>query len=261
MGRRLGMVPAPRNTPVGDYTELGFAQKLEYILAKTHALVFAKQEIKLLRNQRKNEQERLKRIQNMNEQSAADLRPTKFEVGDKVMLYRPKVLAEASFKLSYHWYGPFIIDKVGRHDKFYYLKDPLGDPLKFPVSILRLKKYNPRENESLPVEKFPESILTSVGDEVTSLDAPRPLDKDSQDESIPDANMEWNDPEEEFVPVLNPTTANSQEEEEVLQSLKTGKHLKTRTATRKAPKTKKYKVMEPKIKSTKGPKRRTRLNT
>jgi transposase InsO family protein len=255
-GRRLGVTPPPRDTPVGEYTELGFARKLEYILAKTHALVFAKQDEKILRNKRKNEQERLKRVQNMSAAKAADLEPTKFAVGDRVMLYRPKVLAEASFKLSPHWYGPFVIDKVGRHDKFYYLKDPLGDPVKYPVSILRLKQYHPRENEPLPVEKFPDDILSSVGDDVTSLDAPRPIQKGTrEDEDTQDANLEWNNPEEEFVPIINPPPAMSQEEAEVLQGMKTGKHLKTRGTTRRATKTNRYKVVDPKNKSTGGRKK------
>ena len=58
------------------------------------------------------------------------------------MLYRPQVtVAESSMKLTVHWFGPYFVDKVTSNGKVYYLKDHLGDPLKYPVSIKLLKKY------------------------------------------------------------------------------------------------------------------------
>jgi transposase InsO family protein len=260
LGRRLGAPPPPKNTPVGDYTELGWVQKMEYIFAKTHALVFAKLEEKKKRNQKISDKEKGARIAQMSDEKAEDYESTTFEVGQLVMLYRPKVLEEASFKLSPHWYGPYKVDKVGRHSKFYYLKDPAGDSLKFPVSILRLKAYNPREDTELPVEKFPEDIIQSVEETstVTRLDEPRVVP--DEDEDTYDFNQEFENPEEEFVPVLNPSNPLSQEEDEVLQSVRTGKFLKTRNSVRKPLVSKRYQVVDYKTKHAQTKKRRTRLD-
>src|SRR3954453_5506736 len=76
-------------------------------------------------------------------------------------LYRPKVsVADSSNKLATHWFGPYTVDKVASRGKVYYLKDYLGDPLKYPVSINLLKLYHHREGEELQYIPFPDSLLS-----------------------------------------------------------------------------------------------------
>src|SRR5690349_7446760 len=51
-----------------------------------------------------------------------------------------------------HWYGPYTVECVGRNSRVYYLKDPLGDSLPLPVSVLQLKTYYPQSNDVIPFD-------------------------------------------------------------------------------------------------------------
>src|SRR3954453_7637741 len=101
------------------------------------------------------------RSMNRNSSSSSSIDPTIFKEGDMVMLYRPKVsVTDSSNKLAVHWFGPYTVDKVASKGKVYYLKDYLGDPLKYPVSINLLKPYHHREGEELQYIPFPDSLLS-----------------------------------------------------------------------------------------------------
>jgi hypothetical protein len=96
-GRGMNIAPLPTTSiPKGEYTTLGYAMRLEYILAKTHALIFDKINNKIYRNLNGTE----------------DREATTFKVGDLVMIYRPEVKTDESLKLSAHWFGPNTVDKV-----------------------------------------------------------------------------------------------------------------------------------------------------
>jgi len=223
LGRKLGSQPLTHPIPEGDYTQLGFAAKLDYILAKTHSLVFAKIQEKLKANQLKSQS------------LAGGREPTIFTLGQEVLLFRPVMNSESSFKLTPHWFGPYKVERVGRHNKVYYLKDPTGNSLKFPVSIWRLKAYNARDENEPVFEKFPEEVTTLAESSVeNSLETISPKDsassQDSQDTPI--FNLEWNNPEEEFVPLKNTENVEDQEEVEVLQSLQTPTLLRSRHLAR-----------------------------
>jgi hypothetical protein len=97
LGRRMNISPLPTQGSVGEYTTMGYALRVQHILSKTHALVFEKIQEKRLINQL--------------QVSGRD--PTKFQVDDKVLLFRPQALSGDSRKLSVHWYGPYTIDRVG----------------------------------------------------------------------------------------------------------------------------------------------------
>src|ERR1700684_533838 len=71
--------------------------------------------------------------------SAEGHKATVFKEGDLVMLYRPKVRTDESLKLSHHWFGPYTVDKLRNNGKVVYLKDHLGDPLRYLVSVNLLK--------------------------------------------------------------------------------------------------------------------------
>jgi hypothetical protein len=63
-------------------------------------------------------------------------------------------------KLAVHWFGPYTVDKILSNGKVYYLRNHLGDPLKYPVSIKLLRKYEQRPGEELHYEPFPDSLLS-----------------------------------------------------------------------------------------------------
>src|SRR5688572_26043258 len=100
--------------------------------------------------------------------------PKYFKEEDKVLVYRPNIKEGESLKLSPSWYGPFIVTKVASNGKVYYLKDLQGDHLRFPVSILHLKEFNPREGEDVDSVQIPENpsqgVVTSKTLEDDSLD-------------------------------------------------------------------------------------------
>jgi transposase InsO family protein len=223
LGRRLGTPPLTSKSPEGDYTQLGFVAKLDYILAKTHALVFAKIQSKMESNQVRSLSQSKNRL------------PTVYTVGQEVLLYRPIVSEDSSYKLTPHWFGPYVIDKVGRHNKVYYLKDPLGVPLKLPVSVWRLKEYTSRDENMSSFEKFPDEVIRHAEtsrEEVTS--APEVTEHSQESQNF---NLEWNDPEEEFVPLRDNIMSRDKEEQEVLKSLQSETLLKSRHLSRptKAP--------------------------
>ena len=145
-GRRMNISPLPITTAEKkEYTTLGYVARLEYILAKTHSLIFDKINEKKLKHSLE----------------AEGRQPTAFQPGDLVLLYRPQIsVAETSMKLAVHWFGPYTVDKILSNGKVYYLKDHLGDPLKYPVSVKLLRKYEHRPGEELQYEPFPDSLLS-----------------------------------------------------------------------------------------------------
>jgi len=213
LGRRLGAIPLNSSLPQGDYTQLGFAERLDYILAKSQNLVLARQIDKLRRNDI------------ISSQLGGGRTPTIFKKDDKVLLFRPVVHPESPYKITPHWFGPYLIDKGGHQNKVYYLKDMYGVPLKLPVSILRLKEFIERENEEVPMEKYPEEILHWASEDHSTHSDPIDISEPFEDEPVLD--MEWNNPNEEFVPIQNPLNA-SQEELEILKSLNSDKTIKSR---------------------------------
>src|SRR5690348_11701616 len=74
MGRKLGASPLTAVQPIGDYTQLGWVEKMKFIMVRTHALIFAKIEEKIAKNARS---------------SVSDKVATKFAIGDKALIYRP----------------------------------------------------------------------------------------------------------------------------------------------------------------------------
>ena len=199
IGRRLNISPLPQKGPVGEYTQFGYVQRLEYILAKTHAMVF----------------ERIQEKRDRNLPTDPDRQPTSFKIDDEVMLYRPQAMTGESRKLSAHWYGPYKVHMVGRHNKVYYLKDPLGDPLKYPVSYALLKPYLRRPGESPQFFAFPNEDSGSE----TSKD----------DDSSPNSRLAYDDPSDAYVPpfVINDNV--DEEEREILEELQEPSAVQTKT--------------------------------
>jgi hypothetical protein len=179
-----------------EYTTLGWATKLEYILSKTHSLIMDLQRKKSKRN----------------EKISGNVKATTFKENDKVLLYRPQVLSGDSRKISVHWYGPYTVDKVARNGKVYYLKDPLNDPLKYPVSISLLKSYTQREGEEDIFNAFPGNA------ESFSL-----KDALKDDDSSPNRLLDWSDKEDNYIPPVIPPSDVDEEEKAVLQELKSSK--------------------------------------
>ena len=112
-----------------------------------------------------------------------------------------------SRKLSIHWYGPYTVSKVGCNGKVYYLNDPLGDPLKYPVSYALLKPFNIRLGEATVFKAFPDNI-ESASESV----------KDHN--SSPNALLQWNDPADTYVPPFQIPSNMDSEERAVLEELK-----------------------------------------
>jgi transposase InsO family protein len=142
MGRRLNVGPLPTKGPVAEYTALGYALRLEYILAKTHALVFEKIQEKRERN---------------SESMDSDNSPTSFEIGDEVMLYRPQALSGDSKKLSIHWYGPYKIHRRGiGEDRFSAFPQDLEQTLKDDDSSPNvLLEWNNPDESYVPTNILP----------------------------------------------------------------------------------------------------------
>ena len=169
----MNISPLPETTAKKvEYTTLGFVARLEYILSRTHALVYDRIDQKKLKHSL----------------AAVDKEATTFKVGELVMLYRPQVTAtETSMKLAVHWFRPYSVDTVKSNGKVYYLKDHLGDPLKYPVSIKLLKKYEQRPGEELRYEPFPDSLLNEpIYNPVSDSQYEREHDDDSSiEEYVP----------------------------------------------------------------------------
>ena len=129
-GRRLnapGIVP-PK--PKGDYSTMGYVERLKYSLAKTQELVLARQEFKKLRNAR-----------------ADPLKATEYKEGALVSLWSPKRIEGLKSKIIPKWNGPYTVVRTAPHNKLvYYLKDEQGDEIGYPVSISRLIPYKSRES-------------------------------------------------------------------------------------------------------------------
>jgi hypothetical protein len=138
-----------------------------------------------------------------------DRTSTPFKEKDEVMLYRPQALSGDSRKLSVHWYGPYTVHKVGRNNKVYYLNDPLGDPLKYPVSHALLKPYIKRPGELPPFSPFPQNI-ESVPE----------YNKDKEDSSSPNALLQWNGPADAYAPPVVPPANTDDEERAVLEQIR-----------------------------------------
>ena len=98
MGRKLGSVPLSAEQPVGEYTQLGWVERLKFIMARTHALIFAKIDEKIAKNDRS---------------SLTDRVATKFVVDQQVLIYRPTIEQESGYKITPHWYGPYTVEGVG----------------------------------------------------------------------------------------------------------------------------------------------------
>lgn len=191
--------PLPTEAPKREYTQLGFVQRLQYILAKTHQLVFDKIQEKRERNSSLD----------------SDKEATSFKVGDEVLLYRPQVFSGDSRKLSMHWFGPYKVTNVGISGKVYYLQDQLGDPFKYPISVSMLKKYTRRIGE----ESF-----TAMPE---NLESTKDFNKDKDDLSSPNALLQWDNPNDNFVPTNILPSGDSEEiveETAVLESLKNGQN-------------------------------------
>jgi len=240
LGRRLGMIPITSTLPEGDYSQLGFAERLDYILAKTQSYV-ARQANKLRRNEE------------ISSKIGAGRVPTIFKKDDKVLLYKPVVHPDTPYKISPHWFGPYTIDKVGHQNKVYYLKDSYGVPLKLPVSILRLKEYIQRENEEIPTEKFLDEIIHQANEYDLEIDLNNQNDPSEPSDDEPLIDMEWNNPNEEFVPLHNPPVDMSQEELQVLKSINSDTTIKARSERSKL-KTQKFTI--PRANSISGSKKR-----
>src|SRR5688572_12326584 len=89
MGRDLNQ-PVLKETEVRrEYTELAYAQKIEYILEKTHELVFTKIQDKVASNAASS---RLA-------QGRVDVN---FTIGQKELIYRPVIHPDSSYKITPH---------------------------------------------------------------------------------------------------------------------------------------------------------------
>ena len=194
---------------------------------------------------------KIRRNDQISSQLVAGRIPTVFKKDDQVLLYKPVIHPDTPYKISPHWFGPYTIEKVGHQSKVYYLKDKFGVPLKLPVSILRLKEFIQRENEDVPMEKFPDEIILQAEKdlhlELDQNDPSEPFDEE------PAMDMEWNNPNEEFVPLLNPPLDMSQEELQVLKSISSDNTIKTRS---ERPKLKTQKFTIPQATSISGAKKR-----
>ena len=213
-----------------DYTQLGFAAKLEYVLAKTHSLVFAKIQEKVLSN--------LRRSSKLNRGREI----TKYDPGNLVMVYKPVINPDSSYKISPHWFGPYEIERVSSEGKVYYLKDTFGDSLKFPISITRLKPYHSREGEVVQTQPFPDEVV-ELADQDSSLD------EEEETVDLTTVHAEFNDPEEEYVPVRHPEQAPDEEERIVLQDLQSSslphRSLKICSSSRFTQATRRFKIPDP----------------
>ena len=122
-------------------------------------------------------------------------------------------------KITPHWYGPYTVERVGRNKKVYYLQNPLGDSLKLPVSILRLRKYFPRDGEEIRHEKFPDEVVLASekrNEVVSSSEESRTSKYQGLDDHDQIFGLSWVDPEESYMPSKS---AEDVEEKEVLESL------------------------------------------
>jgi hypothetical protein len=152
------------------------------------------------------------------------------------LIYRPVIEQESGYKITPHWYGPYTVEGVGSSGRVYYLKDPLGDSLPLPISVLRLKAYFSRTNDVMPFEKFPYVVLQKVNESnvdssSTSLNATgssnsssAPTKSDSEPSLLREEDddvfgLTWVDPEDAYVPLKDPTPSMDDEEKEVLVSL------------------------------------------
>jgi hypothetical protein len=190
-GQRVGpLANRELQTPVGDFTQLGYVEKQQYILTRTYALVYEKAFEKQQRNAAKTEGSVLKL----------------YNVGQQVLVYRPKILDGESLKLTPHYYGPFTITKVASGGRVYYLKDSLGDHLLLPVSIQHLIEYHPRDGERVETLQLPEnSSISKTTSELEEEDSRQSLllsTLDTQDVFVPPIVYNSQDFDEEEVAVL-----------------------------------------------------------
>lgn len=74
---------------------------------------------------------------------------TKFDVGDKVQMWIPTLDPGVSAKLIPEWRPGFTISRPGRNPKVYYLKDKDNIEMPVPISVRRLRKFFPREDEPI----------------------------------------------------------------------------------------------------------------
>ena len=230
-GRLLARKQVKTDLPKSEYTELGFVQRLQYILAKTHQLVFEKVQEKKLRNT-----------------IGKSKTVTSFDIGDEVMLYCPAILTGESRKLTSHWFGPYKVSSVGRSGKVYYLLDHLGDPFKYPISVHLLKKYVRRIGDE-SFSQMPEDLQKTNKD----------FDKDKDDLTSPIALMQRLDPSDSFVPtnvLPDGTSEEVLEERVVLESLKTPLVEVTKQSSRPTKKPKRFAIAQTTY--VNGKKRKTR---
>ena len=225
-GRGMNIPPLSKSDIVTkEYTTLGYAYQLEYILSKTYSLTHDLQKEKIARNKQRSDLMTGDQIT--------------FKEGDKVLLYRPQVLSGDSRKISIHWYGPYTITKMLRNGKVFYLDDPFGDPLKYPISISHIKKYVSRNDGDIPFTKFPDNI-ESQPSKILGLD----------DESSPNVLLNAEDTVDTYVlPRVIPDNVDSKERA-VLEELKSGDYSILSRPLR--PSRKPKKVRQPQTKTSSG---------
>jgi len=194
LGRKVLLKPIEWiDAPVDmDMTQATFVQRLQVILARTHALVYDKIQAK----------------ENRNITASLNTTQTKFEVGQEVMVYRPKRKDGDSIKLSPDWLGPYVVTRVLNNYKVYYLKNTDGEHLAYPVSVLHLKPYIRRKN----AEGEEEHVSTTLPSNNDLIDQPSLL-------------LDTYDEEETFV---LPTSSKDPEEQEILETLQPGVQQSTR---------------------------------
>jgi transposase InsO family protein len=143
-GRKLGLPPFDQKADLsnpGDYPKMDkrkYVQRLRYILAKAQNMIMDKIREKRKRNDRNSFGEKL----------------TAFPQESLVGLWTPQLSSNnRSAKLKHSWNGPFTVVAVSDNGKVYYLKDEFGEELKYPVSILRLRKWFDRTEEMAKYEQ------------------------------------------------------------------------------------------------------------
>jgi len=129
-GRHLNAPGEIVDPPKGEFTQLQWAEKLKYIFARTQALILQRNEEKRLRNEIRSE----------------SVGFSKFSEGDLVSLFIPQIRG-TSKKLTPGWINGWTVKKISRDGRVFYLTDQFGEDLPNPISISRIKKYNPRAGE------------------------------------------------------------------------------------------------------------------